>query len=165
MTPLPPAPDLCRRLAELMRPHMTPQTALVGIHTGGVWVAEWLHRELGIAQPLGTMNVSFYRDDYNQRGLHAGRKPSSIPFDVEGAHIVIVDDVLYTGRTIRAALNELFDYGRPGKVELAVLADRGGRELPVAATYCPHVLNLPAAQSLNLERSDDGSLAFTVVEK
>lgn len=165
MTPLPPAPDLCRRLAELMRPHMTPQTALVGIHTGGVWVAEWLHRELGIAQPLGTMNVSFYRDDYNQRGLHAGRKPSSIPFDVEGAHIVIVDDVLYTGRTIRAALNELFDYGRPGKVELAVLADRGGRELPVAATYCPHVLSLPAAQSLNLERSDDGSLAFTVVEK
>lgn len=165
MKPLPPAPDLCRRLADLMRPHMTPQTALVGIHTGGVWIAEWLHQELGIAQPLGTMNVSFYRDDYSQRGLHAGRKPSSIPFDVEGAHIVIVDDVLYTGRTIRAALNELFDYGRPGKVELAVLADRGGRELPVAATYCPHVLSLPAAQSLNLERADDGSLAFTVVEK
>lgn len=165
MKTLPPAPDLCRRLADLMRPHMTAQTALVGIHTGGVWIAEWLHKELGIAQPLGTMNVSFYRDDYSQRGLHAGRKPSSIPFDVEGAHIVIVDDVLYTGRTIRAALNELFDYGRPGKVELAVLADRGGRELPVAATYCPHVLSLPVAQSLNLERADDGSLAFTVVEK
>lgn len=165
MMSLPPAPELCRRLAELMRPHMTPKTALVGIHTGGVWVAEWLHKELGIAQPLGTMNVSFYRDDYSQRGLHGGRKPSSIPFDVADAHIVIVDDVLYTGRTIRAALNELFDYGRPAKVELAVLADRGGRELPVAATYCPHVLSLPAAQSLNLERADDGSLAFTVVEK
>jgi pyrimidine operon attenuation protein/uracil phosphoribosyltransferase len=165
MPKLPPAPELCKRLADLMRPHVTPATALVGIHTGGVWVAEWLHKELGLTQPLGTMNVSFYRDDYSQRGLHAGRKPSSIPFDVADAHIVIVDDVLYTGRTIRAALNELFDYGRPAKVELAVLADRGGRELPVAATYCPHTLTLPAAQSLNLERNDDGSLAFTVVEK
>ena len=162
---LPPAPELCRRLAELMRPHVTPATALVGIYTGGVWVAEWLHRELGLTQPLGSMNVSFYRDDYNQRGLHAGRKPSAIPFDVADAHIVIVDDVLYTGRTIRAALNELFDYGRPAKVDLAVLVDRGGRELPIAATYCPHTASLPAAQSLNLERMEDGSLDFTLVEK
>jgi len=165
MPNLPPALDLCRQLAEAMRPHVTPATALVGIHTGGVWVAEWLHKELGLTQPLGTMNVSFYRDDYNQRGLHAGRKPSSIPFDVADAHVIIVDDVLNTGRTIRAALNELFDYGRPAKVELAVLADRGGRELPIAATYCATALALPASQSLNLERTADGGLEFTIVEK
>jgi pyrimidine operon attenuation protein/uracil phosphoribosyltransferase len=165
MPTLPQATELCRRLADLMRPHVTPDTALVGIQTGGVWVAEWLHKELGFKQPLGSMNVSFYRDDYHQRGLQGGRKPSAIPFDVADAHIVIVDDVLYTGRTIRAAMTELFDYGRPAKVELAVLADRGGRELPIGATYCPHTLNLPAAQSLNLERAEDGSLQFTIVEK
>ncbi len=165
MPKLPSAPELCRQLAELMRPRVTPATVLVGIHTGGVWVAEWLHRELGIATPPGTMNVSFYRDDYNQRGLHTGRKPSSMPFEVDDAHIVIVDDVLHTGRTIRAALNELFDYGRPAKVELAVLVDRGGRDLPIAATYCPLTLTLAASQNLNLERSADGSLEFEVVEK
>ena len=165
MPNLPPASDLCSRLADAMRPHVTPQTALVGIHTGGAWVAEWLHGELGIKTPLATMNVSFYRDDYGQRGLHGGRKPSSVPFDVEGAHIVIVDDVLYTGRTIRAALNELFDYGRPAKVELAVLVDRGGRELPIGATYCAHEMQVPAGINLDLERTEDGRLAFRIVEK
>ena len=165
MPNLPSAEDLCRRLADAMRPHVTPETALVGIHTGGAWIAERLHRELGIQTPLGTMNVSFYRDDYSQRGLHGGRKPSSIPFDVEDAHIVIVDDVLYTGRTIRAALNELFDYGRPAKVDLAVLVDRGGRELPIAATWCAHAMQVPAAVSLDLERAEDGKLAFRIVEK
>jgi hypothetical protein len=90
---------------------------------------------------------------------------SHAPFDVEGAHIVIVDDVLYTGRTIRAAMNELFDYGRPAKIELAVLADRGGRELPIAPTYCPRSLSLPAAQMLALERADDGGLSFRLMEK
>jgi pyrimidine operon attenuation protein/uracil phosphoribosyltransferase len=162
---LPSAPDLCRRLAELMRPHVDPATALVGIHTGGVWVAEWLHRELGLKQPLGALNVAFYRDDYHKRGLAAERKPSAIPFDVGDAHIVIVDDVLHTGRTVRAALNELFDYGRPTRVELAVLVDRGGRELPVAPTYAAHRLELSAAQSLDLERRDDGGLAFSLVDK
>lgn len=165
MLKLPPAPDLCRQLADALRPHVTPQTALVGIHTGGAWIAEWLHDELGLQTPLGTMDVSFYRDDYNQRGLHAGGQRSSIPFDVTAAHIVIVDDVLYTGRTIRAALNELFDYGRPAKVELAVLVDRGGRELPVAATYCAHVTRVPTGMHLDLERDADGQLAFRAVEK
>ena len=96
---------------------------------------------------------------------HANAKTSQIPFDVEGAHIVIVDDVLYTGRTIRAAMNELFDYGRPAKIELAVLADRGGRELPIAPTYCPRTLSLPAAQTLALERGDGGGLSFRLMEK
>ena len=165
MPTLPSAPELCRRLAELMRPHVTPATALVGIHTGGAWVAQWLHRELSIAQPLGTMNVSFYRDDYSQRGLHAGCQPSSISFDVTNAHVVIVDDVLYTGRTIRAAMNELFDYGRPARIDLAVLTDRGGRELPIAPSFCPHSMSLPTAQMLALERDVDGGLSFRLIDK
>lgn len=166
MAKLPDANVLCRQLADAMRPSITADTALVGIHTGGAWVAEWLHRELRIAQPLATVDVSFYRDDHHMgSGLRPGGKTSQIPFDVEGAHIVIVDDVLYTGRTIRAAMNELFDYGRPAKIDLAVLADRGGRELPIAATWCPHALALPVAQTLVLERADDGGLSFKVSEK
>jgi pyrimidine operon attenuation protein/uracil phosphoribosyltransferase len=163
---LPDAEGLCVALADAMRPHVDPSaTALVGIHTGGVWVAERLHKSLGLKTPPGSINVSFYRDDYHQRGLHANAKTSQIPFDVEGAHIVIVDDVLHTGRTIRAAMNELFDYGRPARIELAVLVDRGGRELPVAPSYCPQSLSLPVAQMLALEQATDGGLAFRVIEK
>jgi pyrimidine operon attenuation protein/uracil phosphoribosyltransferase len=114
---------------------------------------------------LGSIDVSFYRDDYGSRSLQAGIKKSSIPFAVEGAHVVIVDDVLYTGRTIRAAINELFDYGRPGRIELAVLADRGGRELPIAADYCAHTLSLAPSQTLVLERADDGRLGLRITEK
>ncbi|MCX7149861.1 MAG: bifunctional pyr operon transcriptional regulator/uracil phosphoribosyltransferase PyrR [Rhodocyclales bacterium] len=165
-THLPDAEALCVALAEAMRPHVDPAaTALVGIHTGGVWVAERLHAALGLKIPPGSINVSFYRDDYNQRGLHANAKTSQIPFDVEGAHIVIVDDVLYTGRTIRAAMNELFDYGRPAKIDLAVLTDRGGRELPIAPSFCPHSLTLPADQMLALERAADGGLSFRVIKE
>jgi pyrimidine operon attenuation protein/uracil phosphoribosyltransferase len=164
--PLPDAEALCVALADAMRGHIDPAaTVLVGIHTGGVWVAERLHAALGLKIAPGSIDVSFYRDDYSQRGLHANAKTSQIPFDVEGAHIVIVDDVLYTGRTIRAAMNELFDYGRPARIELAVLADRGGRELPIAPTYCPRSLSLPAAQTLALERADDGGLSFRLMEK
>lgn len=163
---LPDAEALCTALANAMRPHVVPAvTALVGIHTGGAWVAERLHLALGLATPLGTVDVSFYRDDYRQRGLHANARSSQIPFDVEGAHIVIVDDVLYTGRTIRAAMNELFDYGRPARIDLAVLSDRGGRELPVAPTWCPHSASIPASQMLALERADDGVLSFRLMEK
>ena len=164
--PLPDAETLCTALAEAMRGRVDPATtALVGIHTGGVWVAERLHAALGLQLPSGSIDVSFYRDDFNQRGLHANARASQIPFDVEGAHIVIVDDVLYTGRTIRAAMNELFDYGRPARIDLAVLTDRGGRELPVAPTFCPHSLDLPATQMLQLERDDKGALSFRLTEK
>lgn len=163
---LPDPEALCAALAEAMRPQVDPaRTALVGIHTGGAWVAERLHHLLGLRMPAGSVDVSFHRDDYNQRGLHAGTQNTQIPFDVEGAHIVIVDDVLYTGRTIRAAMNEIFDYGRPGRIDLAVLADRGGRELPVAPTWCPHAMSLPAAQMLELRRADDGRLSFRLTEK
>ncbi|MEI8162382.1 MAG: bifunctional pyr operon transcriptional regulator/uracil phosphoribosyltransferase PyrR [Betaproteobacteria bacterium] len=165
-TQLPDAEALCIALAEAMRPHVDPAaTALVGIHTGGVWVAERLHAALGLKIPPGSINVSFYRDDFSQRGLPANAKTSQIPFDVEGAHIVIVDDVLYTGRTIRAAMNELFDYGRPARIDLAVLTDRGGRELPIAPSFCPHSLSLPAAQILALERAEDGGLSFRLIDK
>jgi pyrimidine operon attenuation protein/uracil phosphoribosyltransferase len=163
---LPDAEALCAALAEAMRAHVDPAaTALIGIHTGGVWVAERLHAALGLTIPPGSIDVSFYRDDYRQRGLHANAKTSQIPFDVEGAHVVIVDDVLYTGRTIRAAMNEIFDYGRPARIDLAVLTDRGGRELPIAPSFCPHALSLPAAQMLALERADDGTLSFRLMEK
>jgi pyrimidine operon attenuation protein/uracil phosphoribosyltransferase len=163
---LPDAETLCAALADAMRAHVDPAaTALVGIHTGGVWVAERLHAALGLKVPLGSINVSFYRDDFSQRGLHGTAKTSQIPFEVEGAHIVIVDDVLYTGRTIRAAMNELFDYGRPAKIDLAVLTDRGGRELPIAPSFCPHSLRLPDAQILALERADDGGLSFRLIEQ
>jgi pyrimidine operon attenuation protein/uracil phosphoribosyltransferase len=107
--------------------------AMIGIHTGGIWVAERLHRLLGIAPPLGVIDISFYRDDFSQIGLNPEVRPSQIDFDVDGRHIVLVDDVLHTGRTIRAALNEIFDYGRPASVTLATLVERSGRELPVEA--------------------------------
>jgi pyrimidine operon attenuation protein/uracil phosphoribosyltransferase len=163
---LPDAAALCRQLADALRPRITPATALVGIHTGGVWVAQWLHAELGVSLPLGSIDVAFHRDDHHiGNGLRPGGRASQIPFDAEGAHIVIVDDVLYTGRTIRAAMNEIFDYGRPACVELAVLVDRGGRELPIAPTYCPHVLALPPAQTLLLEQDASGTLSFRVSEK
>ena len=152
---IPDAEALLGTLVEALRPDAGPHMALVGIHTGGVWLAERLHAALGLSMPLGSIDVSFYRDDYASRGLHRGAHTSSIPFDVDGAHIVIVDDVLYTGRTIRAAMNELFDYGRPGRIDLAVLVDRGGRELPIFARYCAHTLGgpLPAAQELVLTRT------------
>ena len=157
------AEALCRQLAEQIRPHVTPATALVGIYTGGLWLAERLHKALGIAQPLGAIDVSFYRDDYGSKGLHAKPQRTEIPFDVDGAHVILVDDVLYTGRTTRAALNELFDFGRPGVVELAVLVDRGSRELPIAARYCAHTLDEPLARDQNLELQRDDAGRFTLM--
>ena len=133
---LPDAEQLLAELTGRIRPDVDASTALVGIHTGGVWLSQngctgiWK-----LSLPLGTLDVSFYRDDFGQIGLHPQVKPSDIPFEVEGSHIILMDDVLYTGRTIRAAINELFDYGRPASVRLAALIDRGGRELPIAAQY------------------------------
>jgi pyrimidine operon attenuation protein / uracil phosphoribosyltransferase len=136
--------------------------AVVGIHSGGAWLAERLAAELQLDDRLGFIDVSFYRDDYAEKGLHAEVKPTQIPFDVEGATILLVDDVLYTGRTTRAAINELFDYGRPARIMLAALVDRGGRELPVAADFIADTVSLSCEQRLVLQRADDGRFSLTV---
>ena len=136
--------------------------ALVGIYSGGAWLAERLAAELQLKERLGYIDVSFYRDDYAEKGLHADVKPTQSPFDVDGATIVLVDDVLYTGRTTRAAINELFDYGRPAKIMLAALVDRGGRELPIAADFVAEQITLADGQSLVLQRADDGRFTLTV---
>lgn len=138
------------------------QVAIVGIHSGGAWLAERLAGALGLEDRLGFLDVSFYRDDYASKGLHPDVKPSQIPFDVNGATILLVDDVLYTGRTTRAAVNELFDYGRPAKIMLAALVDRGGRELPVAADFVAQTVVLDATDSLQLQRAEDGQFSLTV---
>jgi len=158
--PLPDAEAQCRQLADLIRPHLHRQPALVGIYSGGAWIAERLRELLGLSEEIGLIDVSFYRDDFAEKGLHPQVKPTFIPFDVEGRHLILVDDVLYTGRTTRAAINELFDYGRPASVELAVLADRGGRELPVTPTYGVWPVALNDAENLVLARAEDGQLAW-----
>ncbi|WP_075255889.1 bifunctional pyr operon transcriptional regulator/uracil phosphoribosyltransferase PyrR [Herbaspirillum camelliae] len=139
------------------------ELALVGIHSGGAWLAERLAAELDLGERLGFVDVSFYRDDFSEKGLRADVKPSQIPFDVEGATILLVDDVLYTGRTTRAAINELFDYGRPARVLLAALVDRGGRELPIAADFVAASVELSKQENLQLQRADDGRFSLTVV--
>ena len=162
---LPDAEKLLADLTERIRSDIPPAAAIVGIHTGGAWLAERLHQALGLTLPLGTLDVSFYRDDFDQIGLHPQVKPSDIPFKVEGSHVILVDDVLYTGRTIRAAINELFDYGRPASVRLATLVDRGGRELPIVAQYVGMVLELPADKMLALEQGTMGKLSLSLYDK
>ena len=125
-------------------PHM------IGIHTGGVWVAEALHQTLKIKQPLGSLNINFYRDDFTRVGMHPQVQPSSLPFSIDEQHIILVDDVLQTGRTIRAALNEIFDYGRPASVTLVALIERSGKELPIAADIVGEKINLEKNQSIKL---------------
>ncbi|MBS1187329.1 MAG: pyrR [Burkholderiaceae bacterium] len=140
-----------------------PDPVIVGIHSGGAWLAERLAADLGIPEErLGFVDVSFYRDDYAEKGLRADVKPSHIPFEVNGASILLVDDVLYTGRTTRAAINELFDYGRPAQVMLAALVDRGERELPIAADFVAEYLQVKDNQSIVLHRADDGIFSLTV---
>ena len=159
---LPNAETLIDQLIGQLRPQVGPATAMVGIATGGAWVAERLHKALGLSVPLGLVDISFYRDDYSSSGLKASVKPSRIPFDVEGADILLVDDVLYTGRTTRAALNELFDYGRPRRVRLVVLADRDERQLPVAAQFVGATVPVPPGCSLELRRDSQGVLALAL---
>lgn len=134
------------RLAE----HNIVDPRLVGIHSGGVWLARHLSQSLGLAEPIGELDISFYRDDFTRVGMHPTVRPSRIPWDVEGKHLLLIDDVLYTGRTIRAALNEIFDYGRPASVTLAVLVSRNGRELPIEAGAFGARLILPPSQQLKL---------------
>lgn len=143
---------------------MTPYTRLAGIVSGGQWLAQLLQADLALPGEPGAISSALHRDDFAQRGL-ASSGQTLLPFDVDGADILLLDDVLHTGRTIRAVLNELFDYGRPQRVRLAVLVDRGGRQLPVAADFAAARVSLPAHQSLALARDAQGQLSFTIRQR
>jgi pyrimidine operon attenuation protein/uracil phosphoribosyltransferase len=162
LTKLPEVEQLCAQLAAELRPRIGPKTAMIGIHTGGAWVAERLHALLKLPEPLGLMDIAFYRDDYHAQGLHHDPKRTKIPFDVNGRELLLVDDVLYSGRTVRAAMNELFDYGRPASIALVVLADRGGRQLPICAQHCGAQIDVAAGMRLRLKRDADGKLALAL---
>ena len=137
-------------------------TALVGIWSGGAWLVERLQRDLQLEGQAGVISSALHRDDFNSRGMSGGADHTRLPFEVEGKHLLLIDDVLYTGRTIRAVVNELFDFGRPASVTLAVLVDRGGRELPIHAAYSAARIALPAEQRLSLARSDEGQFSFDI---
>ncbi len=130
------------------------QPLVVGIRTGGVWIARRLHALLELDSPLGELNINFYRDDFTRIGLHPQVQPSNLPFEIDGRHILLVDDVLHTGRTIRAALNEIFDYGRPASVALVVMVDRSGRDLPIQADVVGERLQLAADEHIKLTGPD-----------
>lgn len=152
--------ELLRNMQQLIAASPTPPR-LVGVASGGAWLAERLQKDLGLSDEIGVLSSAMHRDDFSSRGL-AASVATQLPFEVNGANLIVLDDVLYTGRTIRAVLNELFDYGRPASVKLAVLVDRGGRELPVQADLAMARVALPAAQSLQLARSATGQFSFEV---
>ncbi len=161
---LPDPEELVRAMAGEMRGRIAADTALVGIYTGGAWVAERLHRALALATPLGSLAVTLHRDDFGRIGLHRESRRSQIPFPVDGREVVLVDDVLHTGRTMRAALNELFDFGRPRAVRLAVLVDRGGRELPFAPDFLGAEARVAPDEDLVLS-NDNGRLRLAAVKR
>ncbi len=152
---LPAVGTLLDALAERLYMHLEPENALlVGIHTGGVWVAEALGRRLPIRVPQGTLDISFYRDDLDRGGLRPHLRSSRLPINVDGKHVWLVDDILHTGRTVRAAINEIFDFGRPASIRLLVLIDRGGRELPIYADLVGLKQEFPASIRLRLQGPD-----------
>ena len=157
---LPDAEQAVNALAESMRASLAGGAQLVGIYSGGAWLAEHLAHAIGNDRAVGYIDVSFYRDDFAQKGLKTKVKRTELPFEVEGAHLVLVDDVLYTGRSVRAAINELFDFGRPARIELAVLIDRGGRELPIEATYVGARVEAPHDMSIVLSRDEAGRFSL-----
>jgi len=138
-------------LSKLLQSRRRTDVTMIGIHTGGVWVAQQLHERLQLEEPLGTLDISFYRDDFTQTGINPQVKPSHLPAPVDDRHIILVDDVLYTGRTIRAALNEVFDYGRPASVMLVALVERSGRELPIQPDVFGTHLELAPDQQVKLQ--------------
>ena len=145
--------QMIQQMAESLKTLLGDQTRdvkMLGIKTGGVLVAQQLHNALALTEEAGELNISFYRDDFSRVGLHPQVGASKIPFSVEGGIIVLVDDVLYSGRTIRAAMNEIFDYGRPEKIILATLVARSGRELPIHADIIGHSMDLPDNQQIKL---------------
>jgi pyrimidine operon attenuation protein/uracil phosphoribosyltransferase len=167
---LPSPEQLIDSLVEQLAPVTAPETranlALVAMHTGGVWVMDALVQRLDLQDvPKGAIDTSFYRDDYAQRGLSSEVKQSRIPFEVEGRDILLIDDVLNTGRSVRAAINLLFDYGRPASIRLVVLVDRGGRELPLCVDFAGIRVDLPEVQRIDLQRDEEGNLTLAVLER
>lgn len=156
--------DLIAQSRQFLDQLNASQTLLVGIRTGGIWVAEHLHEALNLASRIGVLDISFYRDDFSRLGLNPQVKPSKLPLDITEQHIILVDDVLHSGRTARAALNELFDYGRPASVHLAVLVDRGGRELPIYAQLAGKRIDLPAYQHVKLTGPDPLKLSIITTD-
>lgn len=167
MTPLPDIDQLLATMARNLKARLDSlqvrEPAMVGIHTGGAWVAQRLHSLLGLTQPLGSLDISFYRDDFVRIGINPQVRPSHLPFSVDDRHIILVDDVLHTGRTIRAALNEIFDYGRPAAITLAVLIDRGGRELPIQADVAGQHLALDSHTHIKLTGPEPLALKLQTV--
>ena len=149
-------PALIDQMADELRQKLdiNEQTAMVGIHTGGVWIAQRLHKILHIKPPLGTLDISFYRDDFTRIGMNPQVKPSDLPFTLDDRDIILVDDVLHTGRTIRAAMNELFDYGRPASIVLVTLVERSGRELPIEANIVGLRMELGPGEHVKLSGPD-----------
>lgn len=147
--------DMAKKLRKHLQERGRDDVLIIGIHTGGVWIAERLHGLLDISEPLGELNIAFYRDDFSRIGMHPSVKPSNLPFDVDDRHIILVDDILFTGRTIRAALNEIFDYGRPASISLAVLVDRGEQELPFKADVAGTALKIDPGEHIKLTRNSD----------
>lgn len=151
-------PEIAKQLRALLQQRDISDPCMIGIHTGGVWVASQLHQALGLSRPLGELNITFYRDDFTRIGMHPQVKPSSLEFEIDEQHIVLVDDVLHTGRTIRAALNEIFDFGRPASVILVTLVDRTGRELPICADVTGVQLALGENEQIKLNGPEPLSL-------
>jgi pyrimidine operon attenuation protein / uracil phosphoribosyltransferase len=141
---------------------LQPDSVLVGIWSGGAWLAERLQRDLKLTGEHGVISSALHRDDFSSRGLSGGADHTKLPFEVDGRHILLIDDVLFTGRTTRAVVNELFDFGRPASVLLAVLVDRGGRELPIHPAYSAARIALPREQRLSLARDDVGRFSLQI---
>lgn len=158
MSTMPSVPGIIDEMVAPLRQYLEHDPLMVGIHTGGVWVAERLHAALGLSEPLGTLDISFYRDDFTRVGMHPQVKTSHLPVNIDGRHVIVVDDVLHTGRTIRAALNEIFDYGRPASVILAVLIDRDGRELPIQPDVRGKTMHLRPGQHIKLVNREQPEL-------
>ena len=142
--------ELADKLKTMLVERAIEQPLMVGIHTGGVWLANILHQKLAIEQPLSTLDISFYRDDFSRIGMNPKVKPSQLPTQIDDRHIILVDDVLHTGRTIRAAMNEIFDYGRPASITLVCLVERSGREIPIQADIVGQHLHLEEGQHIKL---------------
>ena len=164
---LPSVESLIEKLTQALTPYFSnpeSQPVIVGIETGGVWIAEQIRQRLAADAELGRLDISFYRDDFTRNGLHPVVKPSSLPTDIDGRTIILIDDVLQSGRTVRAAMNEIFDYGRPQKILLAILIDRGQREIPVQADFVGTSLSLDCNSHIKLEGPEPLKLVLKTLD-